>query len=207
MAIDTISSLSSAMKAGARPNFFRVSFSSTHEKSSTAAAPENISILCKAAAIPGMTLGVIEVPFRGGRRIKIPGDRTFADWTVTFISDSAHTIRKAFLDWHNDVSSFDFNSTTLRPAATASRTAQYNYAKDIIVDHLRQDGSVARSYLLGEAFPTDVGAIDLSFDSTDTISEFTVTFQYHYMNAKSLAAGVTTSASFATSDDLSVTAA
>jgi len=205
MAIDTISSLSSAMKAGARPNFFRVSFPNTHAKSSTAADIANVNILCKAAAIPGMTLGVIEVPFRGGRRIKIPGDRTFADWTVTFISDSAHKIRKAFLDWHNDVASFDFNSTTLRP--NVSRSAQYNYAVDITVDHLRQDGSVARTYLLGEAFPTDVGAIDLSFDSTDTISEFTVTFQYHYMNAKSLAAGVTTSATFATTDDLSVTPA
>jgi hypothetical protein len=47
-----------------------------------------------------MTLGVIEVPFRG-RRIKVPGDRTFADWTVTVINDEDQAMRKAFSNWMN----------------------------------------------------------------------------------------------------------
>ena len=34
-----------------------------------------------------------------------------------------------------------------------------------------------RSYKFTGIFPTEVGAIDLSYDSTDTIEEFTVTFQ------------------------------
>mgnify|MGYP003118774811 CR=1 FL=1 len=36
---------------------------------------------------------------------------------------------------------------------------------------------VLRSYKFTGIFPTEVGAIDLSYDSTDTIEEFTVTFQ------------------------------
>ncbi len=175
MAVSTITELSTALKAGARPNFFMIDFTIPTFVSAETAA--NLSLLCKSAAVPGMTLGVIEIPFRGGRRIKIPGDRTFADWTVTFISDSAHKIRGTFLQWHNAISKFDFDSSTLRPA----KNSGYDYSVDITVDHLKQDGSSVRKYKLFEAFPTDIGAIDLSFDSTDSISEFTVTFQYHHM--------------------------
>jgi len=35
---------------------------------------------------------------------------------------------------------------------------------------------------LYDAFPTDVSAIDLSYDTTDAVQEFTVTFQYHYLD-------------------------
>jgi hypothetical protein len=37
-------------------------------------------------------------------------------------------------------------------------------------------------YELYDAFPTDVSAIDLSYDTTDAVQEFTVTFQYHYLD-------------------------
>jgi len=48
---------------------------------------------------------------------------------------------------------------------------------------LNANNEVVRKYKLNDAYPTDVGALDLSFDSTDTISEFTVNFQYHHMQA------------------------
>ena len=54
-----------------------------------------VSILCKSGAIPAFTLGIIEVPFRG-RRIKIPGDRTYGDWTATFVNDDQQQTRKSF---------------------------------------------------------------------------------------------------------------
>lgn len=202
MAIATISELSEALSAGARPNFFKVQITAPSFLEKVSA--ENINaamLLCKTAAIPGMTVGVIEVPFRGGRRIKIPGDRTFADWTATFISDSNHSIRRFFLEWHEQITAFDFDSATLRKG---EHDAQYDYSSTIVVQHLRQDGSIARTYTLFEAFPTDIGAIDLSFDSTDTISEFTVTFQYHHMTSASSSAG-TEEIVLATDDDLEAT--
>ena len=54
-----------------------------------------ISFLCKAAQIPASSLGTIEVPYRG-RRIKLPGDRTFQDWSLTIISDANMALRSAF---------------------------------------------------------------------------------------------------------------
>ncbi len=40
--------------------------------------------------------------------------------------------------------------------------------------------SVAKSYTFQDIFPTNISAIDLSFDSSDAIEEFTVEFQVNY---------------------------
>ena len=40
-----------------------------------------------------------------------------------------------------------------------------------------------RSYRFYDIFPTNVGAIDLSYDSSDTIEEYTVEFQVQYWTA------------------------
>ena len=133
----------------------------------------NVPILCKSGAIPAFTLGVIEVPFRG-RRIKIPGDRTYADWTATFINDDNQDIRKSFDNWLNSIVNVD--------GEQALRDGTDSYRCTITVSQLKPDGSVARKYKLFDAFPTDVSAIDLSYDTTDAIQEFTVTFQYHYLD-------------------------
>lgn len=189
MALSTIENLKGALQVGARPNLFRVELALPSAISEIQSAQDGgvdrVNLLCKSAAIPGMTIGVIEVPFRGGRRVKVPGDRTFGDWTVTFISDNAHAIRAGFLVWLDFLSDSHFNNdASLRDGTFAKgQITGFNYSRDVLVKHLKQDGSVIRTYQLYDAFPTDVGAIDLSFDSTDSLSEFTVTFQYHWMNA------------------------
>jgi hypothetical protein len=133
----------------------------------------DLTILCKSGAIPAFTLGIIEVPFRG-RRIKIPGDRTYADWTATFVNDDSQNIRKSFDNWMNNI--IDVNGEN------SLRDGTDTYRCTIVVNQLRPDGTTARIYKLFDAFPTDVSAIDLSYDTTDAIQEFTVTFQYHYLD-------------------------
>ena len=138
------------------------------------------SILCKSGAIPAFTLGIIEVPFRG-RRIKIPGDRTYGDWTATFVNDDNQKTRKYFDAWMNTI--VDVNGEN------ALRTGVGSYRCRISINQLRPDGNISRTYDLYDAFPTDVSAIDLSYDTTDAVQEFTVTFQYHYLDV----GGVSTS--------------
>ena len=133
----------------------------------------NFSVLCKSGAIPAFTLGVIEVPFRG-RRIKIPGDRTYGDWTATFVNDGNQDIRKTFDNWLKSIVNPDGEEDL--------GSGEDTYRSTITVNQLRPDGTVARAYKLYDAFPTDVSAIDLSYDTTDAIQEFTVTFQYHYLD-------------------------
>lgn len=162
----SVSDFRTKLNGGARANLFEVLVTGAP------VALPNANLLCKAAAVPGFTIGMIEVPFRG-RRIKVPGDRTFAEWTVTFISDPTMRLRAGFEDWMKAIKDTDYTSQT-QGAATP-------YFSTVTVNHMNDQGSNSATYKLIDAFPTDISQIDLSYDSTDAIEEFTVTFQYHYL--------------------------
>jgi len=159
------------LNGGSKANLFRIEIEP--ETLVDGVDLSNLSILCKSGAIPAFTLGIIEVPFRG-RRIKIPGDRTYADWTATFVNDDSQNIRKSFDNWMKNIIDVDGENSL--------RDSTDSYRCKITVNQLRPDGTVSRVYELYDAFPTDVSAIDLSYDTTDAVQEFTVTFQYHYLD-------------------------
>ena len=185
MAFSTIANLQAALGLGARANLFEVALVFPNNLTGNAATDwqgpdvsqavvrDPINILVKAAQVPAFTIGTIEVPYKAGRRIKIPGDRTFADWTVTVINDEQHVGRRAFTAWIEMISKGNYNSPT--------KSSVNNYYTDLTVFQLDGKNTAVRTYTLSDAFPTDVSAVDLSMDSTDTLSEFTVNFQYHYL--------------------------
>ena len=184
MAFQTIKELQLALGLGARANLFNISLlfpiggtinpAGAYEGPTTQPG-DALNILVKAAQVPAFTVGTIEVPYKAGRRIKIPGDRTFADWTVTVINDKDHVARRAFTAWINMISRGNYESAT--------KSTAKDYYTDLTVSQLKGTGSVQRMYKLNDAFPTDVSGVDLSMDSTDTLSEFTVNFQYQYLKA------------------------
>ena len=166
--------------SGARANLFRVRMVFPEQLGEVAAAQE-MEFLCKATSIPAMTIGTIEIPYRG-RVLKFAGNRTFEDWTLTVINDEDFLIRSAFERWSNLINGLTENIT-----AGDTRT----YMKDARVDHLSKDGSVLRTYVLRDMFPTSVAAIELNFDSSDAIEEFGVTLAYQYFSVE-VPAGITT---------------
>jgi hypothetical protein len=177
-----INSFRSQLNSGARPNLFQVSLTAPGDVED----PENLlgssnkfSFMCRSAAIPAYSVGVIEVPFRG-RRIKVPGDRTYAEWTVTIINDDKQGLRKVFDNWLKYINNPN-GEEAIREAGIQTLN-EVDYRTTVNIDHYRSDGSISRKYMLYDAFPTDVSAIDLSYDTTDAIQEFTVTFQYHYLD-------------------------
>lgn len=184
MAVTLISDLKNAISNSARPNLFECEIQFPTNLASVGIASteanDSFKFLCKAAAIPSMTIGVVEIPFRG-RRVKVPGDRVFDTWTATVMVDEQHFVRRAFKEWVNTISTFDYETEGNRPVGGSLD----DYMADVIIRHFKQDGTTARTYKLFDAFPTDIDALDLSFDAGDTLSEFGVTFQYHYLTAKS----------------------
>ena len=106
MAVTLISDLKEAISNSARPNLFECEIQFPTNLTSAGVSPteanESFKFLCKAAAIPSMTIGVVEIPFRG-RRIKVPGDRIFDTWTATIMVDDNHFIRRAFKEWVNNI--------------------------------------------------------------------------------------------------------
>ena len=166
--------------SGARPNLFRVRMTFPEQLGEASAAQE-AEFLIKATALPEFTIGTIPINYRG-RIIKLAGDRTFADWSVTVLYDEDYLIRNAFERWSNAINGMVENVT-----AGDTRT----YMKDGRVDQLAKDGSVIRTYVIRDMFPTTVAAIPLSYDTTDTIQEFDVTLAYQYFEVES-PTGVTT---------------
>lgn len=144
----------------------------------------------KAAQLPGSNLNTIQVPFRG-RTLKIAGDRTFDPWTITVINDTNFTLRNAFERWSNFINRHDDNSGIITPSA---------YQREIVIRQLsrgvetREEGrpnipatgdqiTVLKSYKLYGCYPSSIDAIPLSYETTDTIEEFNVTFEVQWWNA------------------------
>ena len=131
---------------------------------------ELTSFMCKMASLPASMMGEIIVPFRG-RELKIAGDRTFDVWNVQIINDTDFAIRDAMERWMNGINAHKANT---------GLTAPVDYNADLLVEQLDRDESVLKTYNFRGCFPTNISAIDLSYDTNDAIEEFTVEFQVQY---------------------------
>jgi len=178
MGITTISSLTTSIRTGARSNLFRVTPTfGTDLTSDSPATVADISFLCKAAQLPGSTLGLIEIPFMAGRRFKVAGDRTYAEWTMTILNDKDQYIRQRIEDIQKLYSVIDYDLTYTKSVNDASISTEYS---TLLIEQLNQAGDVTNKYTLYHCWPSDISTIDLSYDTTDTIEEFTVTWSYDY---------------------------
>ena len=187
MATRSINDFKNTLRGGVRPNLFNVQINfptiigNLEGVGSGSTSLEGLSsFLCRSAAIPASTQGLIEVPFRG-RFLKIPGDRTFDAWTATFYNTKDFNLRKAFELWINAANKTDENIGTLDFGDIGGTQS---YFSDLVVQQKAKDTStdVLREYKLVGAWPTNVGAINLAYDSNDQIEEFDVEFQYQYMD-------------------------
>ena len=125
------------------------------------------SFLCKGAQLPASIIAPITIPFRG-RQLHIAGDRTFEPWNITISNDADFVVRDAFERWMNGINEHTNNSGI-------NDTSEY-YA-DMRVEQLRRDGTVSKLYEFRGTWPTNLSAIDVSYDSENTIEEFTVELQ------------------------------
>jgi hypothetical protein len=153
---------------GARPNLFKATL---NFPAYAGGDVELTSFMCKTAALPASVIETISVPFRG-RSLQIAGDRpAFEPWSVTIINDTDFAVRNAMERWMNGINGHSSNTGLVNPT---------DYQADMFVDQLDRDGESIKRYTFRGAFPTNVGAIELSYDTTGAIEEFTVEFQVQY---------------------------
>ena len=140
-----------------------------------------LSFLARSAQIPAMTIDPIEVPYFG-RKIKLAGDRTFADWTITIMNDEDFGIRSMFENWSNKMNALVSNrqSVGFRPEDYKVDAFVHQYGKAGRDAVYNKDGGLIRSYKFVGIFPTTIDAIALDWDNTNAIQTFDVTFSYDY---------------------------
>ena len=179
----TISQFKSRLAGGgARPNLFEVELTLDGEGlgfSLPGYDATQMAFLCKAANLPAQNIASIDVPFRG-RIFKVAGDRTIDTWTITIINDEDFRLRRAMEFWTEQIASLDTNLGATSPNAYMAAAKVYQLGRGKEARSTNNSGSsnaVLAEYEFVDIFPTEVSAIDLSYDSSDTIEEFTVTFQ------------------------------
>ena len=180
----TISDFKSRLVGGgARPNLFEVRMTDLPDFVDDWPS-ETFQFMCKAAALPASNIAAIDVPFRG-RIFKVAGDRTIDTWTITVINDEDFRIRNAMEQWMDGIAKLSNNLGATNPSAYMREATVFQLGRGATPRSVNSDGernAVLAEYKFIDIFPTNISQIDLSYDSSDTIEEFTVEFQVQSFN-------------------------
>ena len=189
----TLSKFQSKLQGGgARPNLFEVSIPELPDAAMNSSPKaiwgseeqEDFTIMCKAAQLPASTIASIDVPFRG-RILKVAGDRTIENWSITVINDENFNIRNAMEAWMNAIARLSNNTGAVNPSSYMCDAYVYQLGRGYSSNrHSKANSGTAdgetitplKSYRFIDIFPVSVSSIDLSYDSSDTIEEFQVEF-------------------------------
>tara|TARA_R100001594_G_scaffold126259_1_gene163449 strand:+ start:17 stop:610 length:594 start_codon:yes stop_codon:yes gene_type:complete len=164
---------------GARPNLFEVELTTLPPNVVSDWDADIFSFMCKAATLPAQNIANIDVPFRG-RIFKVAGDRTIDTWTVTVINDEDFRFRNAFENWTQQIADLDTNLGATDPSAYMVNAKVYQLGRGTSPNSQSSSGegnAVLKEYEFVDIWPSTVAPIDLSYDTGDTIEEYTVEFQ------------------------------
>lgn len=171
----------SAMSGGgSRPNNFRVELTFPSIVAGTNEAARKAQFLCHATTLPGSNVGVAMAAYRG-RDVPLAGERTFQPWSINVYNDTDFAIRDAFESWMNRINDVKENTGVTNPML---------YTASITVHQLDRNGLVLKSYTLSDAWPTNIGEIQLDFSANTQIESFPVTFVYTYWTAETLSGAI-----------------
>mgnify|MGYP001380576586 CR=1 FL=1 len=154
---------------GQRPNLFEVDIPTG---TGDIFDGTSLGLFAKGTSIPGATIGTVIVPYFG-REVKLAGNRTFPEWTITVLNDENFAIRSQFERWMNTINGHGTNKRT-------SGSGSNSYVKTASVKQYTKDASVSAKYSFVNMFPTDLSEITLDWGDNDTVEEYTVTFSYDY---------------------------
>lgn len=154
---------------GSRPTHFSVQFINPANGSGDIKIP----FMTMATQIPTYNEGEVNVPYFG-RRIKVAGDRTWENWTVTVLNDTDFLIRNALEEWSNKINSFEGNLRTF------GSSSPLEYKSQAILTRYTATGVPTRIYTLEGIWPTQISSIDLAWNATDQIEQFQATFAFDW---------------------------
>lgn len=139
----------------ARPNLFEVEIPFLGR---------DFKFKCKAASMPPAFTDKVTIGYQN-KKIKLGGDRTFEDWTITVYNDIEHDVRKQFLQWQNLVHAQDRRIYGENPDT---------YKKEALVRQFNRQGDETEVNTMFGVWPTSVGEIALDWDDNNSVETFEV---------------------------------
>lgn len=165
---------------GARPSLFEVDLN--FPGFVTNSSDIKSKWVAKSSFLPASITTSMNINYLG-RVHKIPGERTFPQWTVTFINDEDFKLRNALEEWADHISGFNKigQSRSYDSTVDTNSTGNNNkYSKDADIYQISKDGRKIKQYKFIGLYPITLTDIAVSWDSPNTIEEFTATFDYQY---------------------------
>jgi hypothetical protein len=135
--------------------------------------------LCKVSEIPASTIGSTDVPYFG-RKLKYPGDRTFAPLSITIINDESFSVRASLEKWMERIALH--SSAGSRTVGSLTPTTN-QYVTNLTLTQYSRTGAPIRSYLFTGAWPSELGTISLDWNNADAIEDYTCQWQYQWWEA------------------------
>ena len=161
---ESLTNFISGFKNPAKTNMYKLVFRGENG----AVVPTGLDIRAKGAQLPTADVGILEIPYKG-RKVKIPAERSFSEWTVTVMETNDMNVRRSFEKWMSVVDAEDQIKRNTAALATI----------DVLL-HKVDNATPSITYTLYGAFPSSLASVDLSFDEQTAPLEYSVTFQYSY---------------------------
>lgn len=158
---------------GARPNLFQVFLSFPLGVAVGPNVSQELSLMAKSATLPSSRMGLVTLPYMG-RQVKIPGNVTYDNWSITIINDEDFPVRNAFEVWHNLINSHAGN------VRDPSMVNMSGYAVNASVLQYDKVGGIIKQYDLIGIWPVTVSPIQLDWGANDTVEQFDVEFAMQY---------------------------
>ena len=169
--MSSISDFKAQMIAGgARSNQFAVGINFPTAVTNGSVAGQKLQFMAKAAQLPASTVSNMQVFYRG-RPVNFAGEREFQPWTIEVYNDNDFVVRNALESWVNKIQNADSTLGLLNPS---------DYQADMQVHQLDRNDAIVKTYDFKDAYPMDVSAIGMSWESNNQIETYQVTFQYNY---------------------------
>ena len=128
----------------------------------------DLTFVCEQAELPGKTVLTVEDKLYGPVR-KIGYGQMFIDTTMTFICTAQGWEEKAFFDtWQNDIVDPDMYDASY-----------YNdYTTDLVLRTFTEQNRPSYGIKFKEAFPLNVGAVNIGWSQNNEYARLSVTFAY-----------------------------
>jgi hypothetical protein len=165
---ELISSLSNSGGLS-RPNRFAVQLNLPNTVNIPQDLIDRVDLNCSSAIIPGRSVATFEHNTSGWVQHKIPHSEMYGELQLQFYLSDDLAEKRIFDLWHDSMFDPIFGNI--------------NYYEDVVggleIAKLDQNDNVVASYYVHEAFPLNVGDIELSYQNMSQFINLPVTFAFY----------------------------
>ena len=142
---------------------------------------EQLTFFCSTSNLPGKTINTFDhKPYAFGQVNKMPISRTNDSLTTSFFGDSNYLIMGFFQRWLNYI--VQDGGEVFDGRGYREIGYKEDYACTIEIIGYDYDSSEKVVYTLYEAYPTQIGAVQMGWEQNDTLIQIPIEFTYDDMS-------------------------